>query len=77
MAVFHEGTNFQGSADYPIGIDPGYVTVNFSVRNEMMLPSTPQITPLEIAAALNTLVQSKGYPKIVFTAPPVPEPLNP
>ncbi|MEU5163102.1 hypothetical protein AB0G74_26325 [Streptomyces sp. NPDC020875] len=77
MAVFHEGTTFQGSADYPIGMDPGWVSISFSVRNEMMPPSTPQITPLEIAAALNTLVQSKGYPRIVFSGTPVAEPLNP
>ncbi|AZK95772.1 MULTISPECIES: hypothetical protein [Streptomyces] len=75
MAVFPEGTTFRGAADYPGGND-GYVILTFTLDNTATTPIST-LTPLEIANAISAAAQAKGYPKIVFSGPPMPVEVNP
>ncbi|MGV9315496.1 hypothetical protein ACWDR0_25430 [Streptomyces sp. NPDC003691] len=77
MAVFDDGTTFRATAEYGTGVDPGWVGVTFSVSNNLQLPGVPAVTALEVANALNALVQGKGYQKLFFTGPQAQATLNP
>ncbi|MEW1546815.1 hypothetical protein [Streptomyces tsukubensis] len=77
MAVFDDGTTFRATAEYDTGIDPGWIGVTFSITNNNQLPGVPQVTALEVAQAINTLIQGKGYRKLSFTGPQSVATLNP
>ncbi|MFD0392395.1 hypothetical protein ACFQ3Z_04600 [Streptomyces nogalater] len=71
-AAFPAGTLFDGRVDRPTGGEtPAELRIKFSVMNQEA-PESYVVTPEEIAAALNELAVSRGWPPLTFygTRPP-------
>ncbi|MEU5687746.1 hypothetical protein [Streptomyces venezuelae] len=58
-----DGTQFTGSTS--IGDIDAMMDISFSIRIENA-PAAKQISPLEIAEALNKLAASRGWPRVTF-----------
>lgn len=75
---FDSQTFFKGRTGRP-GADPTGTTmeveIEFRVQNTEA-PAAYEVSPAEVAEALNELAASKGWPPITFYGTPKPAPLN-
>ena len=55
----------------------GSVDLNFTVNDNPTSDSYPAVTPLEIADAINSLYEAKGWPHMLFSGQQAAVPLNP
>lgn len=71
--AFEPGTQFSGRAQHGTGY--AEVSISFSVRHEET-SGQQEISPADIAEALNDLAARRGWPRITFYGTPPKAPLN-
>ncbi|MEV0123231.1 hypothetical protein AB0I16_17140 [Streptomyces sp. NPDC050703] len=71
--AFEPGTQFSGRAQHTSGY--AEVSMTFSIRHEET-SGQQEITPAEVAEALNELAARRGWPRITFYGTPPKAPLN-
>ncbi|MFD9902849.1 hypothetical protein [Streptomyces sp. NPDC059063] len=71
--AFEPGTQFSGRAQHSTGY--AEVSMTFSIRHEET-SGQQEISPAEIAEALNELAAKRGWPRITFYGTPPKAPLN-
>ncbi|MFI2617266.1 hypothetical protein [Streptomyces sp. NPDC018584] len=71
--AFEPGTQFSGRAQHSSGY--AEVSMTFSIRHEET-SGQQEISPEEVAEALNELATRRGWPRITFYGTPPKAPLN-
>ncbi|MEU9602835.1 hypothetical protein [Streptomyces sp. NPDC048057] len=72
----HEN-EFRGNTMHTNPNTPGTINFTFTIVDMPMEPTTPRVTPLEVANAITAIAQAKGYEKVLFTGPGPRLPVNP